>query len=264
MSGAFRTRAFLSAVFSFGLLSGIANAENVTIPGTASTPSIPGYLARPSGAGPFPAILILHGCEGFGSLESSTADELAGLGYVALAIDALKPQGLTNACGDVAPASRNAATYGGVALMWLSQQPYVIGSRLGVIGYSMGAIAALDLIDPYPGFSVSTPPGLRGIVTYYPACSRRSPDITVPLLILDGSADDWIPPGPCQTLAQAAQAAGKPVQITTYPGATHAFNQPSSRPRHVNGHTLVYDPQATADADAKMRAFFQQHLGGGH
>lgn len=257
MTAALRASAISVALFC--LSAGAVRAESITIPAGASTPAIPGELARPAGPGPFPAVLVLHGCEGYGSLEASTINELAGEGYVGLAIDLLEPQGLRSACGAGAGPVRNAFEYAIAALQWLGQQPYVSSNRLGVIGYSMGAIAGLSLIDPLSG-TLPSIPGLRAVVLYYPACSGRNANINTPLLILDGSADDWIPPVPCQTLAHSAQALGKNVQIVTYPGATHAFNQPSSHTRIVNGHTLTYDPQATADADARMKAFFRQYL----
>jgi dienelactone hydrolase len=236
--------------------TGIARGDDITIPAIGGTPAITGYLMRPSGAGPFPAILVLHGCEGYASLETSSVNELAGLGYVALAIDTLKPQGLRNACKDI-EAFRVSAQYAAAALAWLGAQSYVAPKRLGVLGYSMGGIEILDLIDPFEG-PQPPPPGLRVAVAFYPGCAKRDGQLSVPLLILDGSADDWIPPAPCQTLVQTATAAGKTAQIVTYPGATHAFNDPKSR--IYEGHTLTYDPDATADADAKMRAFFAKYL----
>ncbi len=236
-----------------------ALADNVTIPEATGSPSITGYLSRPPGAGPFPAVLVLHGCDGFRPFESSMVDELAGLGYVGLAIDTLKPQGLTNACSSVAPAARASVGYASAALAWLRQQSYVKPDRLGVIGFSMGAIAALGLIDPF-GAARPPVPGLRAVVAYYPACSGRDGNVTAPLLILNGSADDWIPPAACQAMAQTAEAANHPVQIVTYPGATHEFNQPSNQTRVYDGHTLTYDPNAAADADAKMKAFLARYL----
>lgn len=251
------TAVLATAVWLFA--GAVVRADQIAIPASGSTPEITGYSMRPSGPGPFPAVLVLHGCEGFGSLETATVNELASAGYVALAIDALAPQGLRNACGAGSGPVRNTFEYAIAALGWLGQQPYVARDRLGVVGYSMGAIAGLSLIDPFSG-SPPTIPGLRAVVLYYPACSNRNPNIGTPLLILDGSADDWMPPGPCQTLARSAQALRRNVQIVTYPGATHAFNRPSSRTRILNGHTLTYDPQAASDADARMRAFFQQYL----
>src|ERR1700719_2237024 len=37
---------------------------------------LPGYLAKPDGSGPFPAVVILHGCGGFFSSYASVADDL--------------------------------------------------------------------------------------------------------------------------------------------------------------------------------------------
>lgn len=253
-----RIAAVIGAVAACAVVTGVARAENVTI--AAGPVSVTGYMARPSGSGPFPAVLVLHGCEGMGALETQTADELASAGYIALAIDTLKPQGLRNACGAGSGPVRNAFSYATAALQWLGQQPAVDAHHLGVVGYSMGAIVALSLIDPLSGAAPPPIPGLRAVVAYYPACSGRSPNINTPLLILDGSADDWIPPGPCQALAHDASGMGKSVTIVTYPGATHAFNQAYHGTRVVGGHTLTYDPSATADADAKMRAFFQRYL----
>src|ERR1700741_2743690 len=58
-----------------------------------------GYLARPdvglSGilgshfgdAGPYPAVVVLHGCGGFSTHSARIADQLGSWGYVALAVE---------------------------------------------------------------------------------------------------------------------------------------------------------------------------------
>jgi dienelactone hydrolase len=145
-----------------------------------------------------------------------------------------------------------------VSLGWLATQPYVIPDHLGVVGFSMGAMEIMGLIDP--ATPRPPPPGLKAAVAYYPACAKRGPNVTVPVIILDGDADDWNPSLPCQVLAQTATAAGATVKITTYPGATHAFNAPSDRPRVYLGHTLRYDADADRDADAKALTFLATYL----
>src|SRR5690349_4121596 len=63
-------------------------------------PKLLGYLARPTGEGPFPAVVVLHGCGGFSSAGSlQLADQLKDWGYVALMVDSLTPRALTTACG---------------------------------------------------------------------------------------------------------------------------------------------------------------------
>jgi dienelactone hydrolase len=49
-----------------------------------------GYLARPDGPGPFPAVVVLHGCAGFFPGYAAIADDLKLAGYVALAVGAAR------------------------------------------------------------------------------------------------------------------------------------------------------------------------------
>ena len=239
-------------------LAGAASAEKIVIPASGTFPAITGYLVKPSGFAPAPAVLVLHGCDGLGPLESDTANALARQGYVALAIDTLAPQGLSNGCSNP-HAVAESARYAYVSLVWLAAQPFVIGDRLGVLGYSMGAIEVLGLVDPLAG-PRPPPPGLRVAVAYYPACADRSPAVSVPLQILDGDADDWTPAAPCRQLAADATAAGHTVQITTYPGATHGFNVSSGADHVYLGHTIRYDAHASADAVVKANAFLATYL----
>ncbi len=60
---------------------------------------------------------------------------------------------------------------------------------------------------------------------------------------------------------------GAPVVLKLYPGATHAFNMPrfhgsgsEGRPVTFQGHTMVYDAQATEEAKATLKTFLDQHL----
>ncbi|HXW77489.1 MAG TPA: dienelactone hydrolase family protein [Candidatus Eremiobacteraceae bacterium] len=253
---------FVLAITAFGasMLVGAqaAWADYITIPATASTKAMPAYLVRPSGPGPYPAIVVVHGCDGFGTMEKGAVDELGGLGYVALGIDTNTPQGIKVTCGNVA-AYVVSTQYAAAALAWLAQQAYVAPKRLGMLGYSSGSIEILNLIDPLSG-PQPAPAGVRAAVAYYPGCRGRDGNISVPLLILDGSADDWLPSAPCQAMVQNAAGLGKDAEITTYPGATHAFNDPVDGTIMVHGHTVTYDPSAAADANAKMKAFFAKYL----
>lgn len=53
----------------------------------AGSPSLGGYLATPSGQGPFPAVLVMHEAFGLNDLVRGHADRMARAGYLTLAVD---------------------------------------------------------------------------------------------------------------------------------------------------------------------------------
>jgi dienelactone hydrolase len=253
---------------------GAGAGETASIPATAKTPQLAAYVARPTATDsaatsqPAPGVLVLHDCKGYAPHYAKIAEHFASRGYVAVAIDTLAPQHLSSACEDVAGQTRVEAADARVALDWMRTQPYIDGRRLALLGYSMGAEAALEIVDPPQTGGLmgapqnaAVPSGLQAVVAYYPGCQTFDPkNVRVPILILDGAADDITPSGPCQAFAQAATAAGKAVTITTYPGATHAFNF-DAPDRLLFGRPVRYDPDAAYAAGAETITFFHEYLG---
>jgi hypothetical protein len=74
---------------------------------------INGYLYKPSGSGPFAAVVSIHGCDGAANekgevrpLYGTWGEVLAQKGYVVLLIDSFQPRGHVNLCaGFLAPHS---------------------------------------------------------------------------------------------------------------------------------------------------------------
>lgn len=247
--------------------------------------SLPAALFRPSGPGPFPALVALHGCGGLrlrsGALDPRFADwgaRLASLGYVVVFPDSLAPRGLREICtrGEraIGP-TRGRPEDAFAARAWLASQPYVEAGRIGIIGWSNGASTVLSVIDA----SRPPPPDAGGTfqaaVAFYPGCrtARRSGrwSTRTPLAILMGDADDWTAPGPCRELAAVARRSGEPVTIALYPGAHHAFDHPDLPLRLRHGlaftasrsgtATLGTDPAGRADAIRRVPEFLAATLG---
>jgi dienelactone hydrolase len=243
----------MAALIGIGALPASA-AVMLTVPATAKTPPIGVYVARPKGAGPFPAVLFLHGCEGFNGLLAVAADKLAAHGYVGVALDSLGPHGVQTACDGNSDGGETDAAR--ATLAWMRTQSYVVPDRLGVVGFSMGADAALTLIDTHG----SAPAGLRMAAAYYPSCEDRDGLVSVPLAIFDGDADKVTPAAPCAAMAHAGAAAGKPITITTYPGATHGFDLPGPD-RTFFGEPIHFDQTASADAALQTFRLLVRYLG---
>jgi dienelactone hydrolase len=185
-------------------------------------------------------------------------------GYVALVVDSFSPRGTTNVCRTLSnPTAYEVAGDAFGALAYLRSLPFVDRERIGVIGWSYGAMASL--IAAGASFSKSVQPpggGFRVAVPFYPSCSYLTHDTAIPVLLLLGEADDWTPPDLCVATAQELRNSGRTALWQVYPGATHGFDKAELENRTVTylGHTMRYDPAATADAEKRLRAFLTQYL----
>jgi len=235
-----------------------------TLEPLTGTPPLVGYLGRPDLPGRLPAVVALHWCSGFGRHDIVAALTLKSWGYVALAPDS---RGGANLClrgsGGLAEAIDAYA-----ALHWLASQDFVDRDRVAVIGYSMGGVAALDAIERRT-LERTHPEHFRAAVAYYPACAGSSGNLTVPALILVGGRDDWTPAEACRQMVAhdsdigvtRSPGEGVAAKLVVYPKATHAFDSPGDAHRYL-GHFIEYDPDATKDAEAQMRAFLHDAMSG--
>jgi dienelactone hydrolase len=259
----------------FGLLIGqpAASADELVqvspqrasaVPGSSVDASpLLGYLARPDLPGRLPAVVVLHWCSGFGSHDIAAALKLKTWGYVALAPDSLGDENLCQHGSGSAAESVDAYA----ALRWLVTQDFVDRNRVAVIGYSMGASAALEATEAGP-LQRMQPEHFRAAVAYYPACQNSTGDMTIPVLILIGERDDWTTVDACRKLAAHESDIGitrspgysGPVQLVVYPDAVHAFDLPG-QPHTYLGHVIAYDAAAAGDAEARERAFLHDTLG---
>ena len=78
-----------------------AESEIVQFPVTSflgETTMLSGRLMRPEGDGPFPAVVLLHGCNGMSYDDTWAENFLLPWGYVLLEIDSFGPRGVNNVC----------------------------------------------------------------------------------------------------------------------------------------------------------------------
>jgi dienelactone hydrolase len=250
------------------LCAGSAAAQSVRFPSvaagsSAAGPEITGWLYRPSGAGPYPAIVLAHPCSGVAAHTAVWGRLLASWGYVVVAPDSLGPRGEKTVCGrgNIVSGNTRVADVAG-ALDFLNAQPFVRKNELGLIGHSHGGWTAVRAVQSGYGLAAR---GLKAAVAYYPSCQAQfDRDVAVPLLILIGDKDDWTPAENCRKLQAAGFTRPGLVEAVYYPNAFHSFDNkaPDRTVTVANGksYRLAYDSSGGPDAEARTKAFFAKYL----
>src|SRR6516225_3209210 len=192
----------LASLLGAGAVSAGTLVEFPNLPGHTPA-SLSSYLARPdvglaaeldgdspsNGGGPFPAVVVLHGCIGITGHFTGIADRLSSWGYVALAVDSLGPRGISSRCG-IGSLDQPFDAY--AALRYLSQLYFVDPARVAVLGNSMGGFAVLYAVDRDSAAQYFRD-RFRAAVAYYPGCDIAASTMTAPTLILIGEADEANP-----------------------------------------------------------------------
>ncbi len=231
-------------------------------------------LFEPATPGPHPAVVMLHGCSGAyarsGALNARHrmwGELFAANGYVVLMLDSFTSRGIKEICTQkfvertLKEADRAGDAY--AALAFMRARSDVDPKHVAVLGWSHGGGTVLATITRPPAQGA----GFARAVAFYPGCSARAKrpaafNPYAPLLVLIGEADDWTPAAPCEALAGAVRARGGPMEIVTYPGTYHDFDNPSLTRQHVRtevpngvqpGRGVTTAPNVEAREDAKRR-----------
>ncbi|PBC02425.1 dienelactone hydrolase family protein [Mesorhizobium sp. WSM3860] len=233
------------------------------IPGTP----LNGYLTRPPGEGPFPAVVVLHGCTGlFPDVRKTWSERLSSWGYVALFVDSFSTRGIRETC-DRGPlghgsllADRVYDAYG--ALDFLSRLRFVDPQRIALAGSSAGGTTTLEAVQ-LGGAVQLMAHKFRAAIAYYPNCSAANGDMTVPTLILIGELDDWTPARKCREMMAQRSGKGSAVQLDIFKSARHAFASPSLKTgTEEYGHRVEYNAAAAEKSVSDVHAFLKQAFSG--
>lgn len=223
----------------------------------ADAKTIHGWLTKPTGAGPFAAVVLLHSCLGLPAARRSMAKTYAGWGYVALFVDDFTTRGVKETCTVDFPEGLSDA-FGGLA--YVSQLPYVDPHRIAAIGWSQGADTALQIASSPSGSAFAMPDDLKFKVAaaFYPPCENQAnARLQIPTLILIGRSDAVTPAADCERLAQRQSI----VRLVVYPGAAHVFdNSEFVDGKWLLGMWLKYDSDAAERSRAELRDFLAARL----
>ena len=262
-------KAALALVLPF-VLAHCASLLSERLPLTYDAKSVGGpksgaplQLWLPPGNGPFPAVLVMHGCGGINDHHRAWAGRLIGWGYAAVIVDSFGPRNQRRVCENVDSIptivrgldAHNAATY-------LRTLPNIQADRIGIVGFSHGGgatfYAAID--ERIPRDRGGRP--FQAAVAYYPPCSggKILEPFATDLLILVGKDDTWTPADHCLKSVAARANQAHPPAIKVYPGALHSFDLGGLPMLSSSGHMIGGNPEAAADSFAMTKAFLDARL----
>lgn len=227
----------------------------------ASNPAMRAYLALPDGAGPHPAVLIIHEVFGLNGDIRKKADRFAGMGYAALAPDLYDGRGPMPIC--VLRTMRSLGLErGGVlgdldaARQWLTARNDVDGSRVGVVGFCMGggfallyaARAPIGAVAPFYGSVPKEREKLEGIC---------------PVVASYGGRDASLRAAPAK-LEKILAGFGIEHDVKVYPDAGHSFmSEHTGLMAKLNSWgpmKVGFNAEAAEDSWKRVEAFFAKHL----
>jgi dienelactone hydrolase len=225
--------------------------------------SAPLQLWLPPGNGPFPAVLVLHGCGGILDNHRSWASRLVSWGYAAVVVDSFGPRNTRRVCDHV---DSIPTTVRGLdahnAAIYLRTLPNIQADRIGIVGFSHGGgstfYAVID--DRIPRDRGGRP--FQAAVAYYPPCSggKILDPFSTDVLVLIGNDDTWTPADLCIKSAAARAKQAHPMSIKVYPGAGHDFDSGGLPKVSSSGHMTGGSPEAAADSFVMTKGFLDARL----
>ena len=231
----------------------------------------------PPGPGPFPAVLLFHGCGGVRRVTQAYAEAAAKAGIAAIIVDSMTPRGidyqaaLARVCTGRQLWGRERAADLHAALAVARDDPKLDPGRLALAGWSHGAWTILDALaldasgEAPDGLDTAPPGAFAGVGAIFliypyvsgPALARRRkflPPAPIEAVLVeeDTMASDV---DAAQVLSRLKKA-GAAVSWSILGGVTHGFDEPDHHPRS----SLQYDGEATARTRAAFLDFLNRKL----
>lgn len=209
-----------------------------------------GYLVQPAGAGPFPAVLVIHENRGLNPYIEDVARRAAVEGFLALAPDGLFPAGGYPGNDDDGRDMQAKLDQGKLRQDMVNSARYLKAhslstGKLGVTGFCWGGGITNDLATRLGG-------DLQAAVPFY----GRAPDLknvgNIRAALLAHYADnDPRVNATREGYEKALKANNVTYEMHSYPGTRHGFH---------NNSTPRYNEAAAKLAWQRTIAFFKQHL----
>jgi dienelactone hydrolase len=207
-----------------------------------------------------PGILVVHEFWGLDSYARKRAEQLAGLGYVAFAVDMYgdgkvteHPKEAGAMAGELRKNEKEWVARGEAGLKILRDHPLVEAKKLAAIGYCFGGSTSLKLAH-------GGADGLLAVVSFHGALPVPTADeakaAKAKILICHGALDTFIKEETIQEVRAAYEKAGVDYELIYLGGAVHSFTVPEADSKNIPG--IRYNAAADRRSWAAMRAIFDE------
>jgi carboxymethylenebutenolidase len=215
-----------------------------------SSGTMRGYLVQPSGAGPFPSVLVIHENRGLNPYIEDVARRASTEGFLALAPDGLAPVGGYPGNDDDGRSLQSGLDQGKLRTDMLNSARYLKAhalstGKLGVTGFCWGGGTTNFL-------AATLGPDMHAGVPFYGAApeTAKVPAIKAALLIQYAGSDERIN-AMWPAFEAALKASGARYEMHMYPGTQHGFHNNSTPRYHEASAKLAWE---------RTVAFFKKHL----
>ncbi len=257
------TRLMLIGLAVTVILTGCQKNKNIeakAVTYTQDGQEFEGYIARDRSTDEKrPGILVIHEWTGLGDYVKSRTRQLAGLGYVAFAMDMYGKGVRAESHEEAAKLSGRYGNDRGLmrsrmdrALEILKDNEYVNQDRIAVIGYCFGGMSAIEL--------ALSGADIDGVVAFHAMLQSPNLDdadkIKAKLLIHHGADDKFIPDEQVEKFKTALDKAGVGYEFVSHEGAVHAFTRPSATGE--DDPNIKYNKEADEKSWASMKKFLRE------
>ena len=194
--------------------------------------AIVGQLRIAQGVGRLPLVVLQHGSAGFAPNIEYWSRELNAAGISTFAIDGFTGRGLEEVNSNHALLGRlNFILDIYRSLDVLAPHPRIDPQRIALMGFSRGGQATLYAsLKRFHRLWNKSGVEFAAYVPFYPDCMTTflsdTEVVARPIRIFGGAQDDYNPIAACKAYVERLRAARADVEVTEYPNASHAFDNP--------------------------------------
>jgi dienelactone hydrolase len=239
-------------------VSAHAAVKTETVEYKAGDTLLKGYLAYDDSVkGERPGVLVVHEWTGLGEHPKASARKLAGLGYIALAVDMYGEGKLTSDTGEAARLSSEIKNNPDLlnerfsaAMGELGANPLCDRSRIAAIGYCFGGTVVLEM--------ARMGADLAAVVSFHGGLGSNVPKddrgmIRAMVLACHGADDPHVPPEEVQAFQDEMREAAADWVFISYGNAVHSFTNP-----RADSESARYNEKAARRSWEAMKSFLSE------